>query len=221
MKWCFVALLLLNIVVAAMQWVAQRSRALPELYVQRADAKVIQLRQEYEEKNPSASAQRGDQCLLMGPMPSQDAATYWHKQFQWAAIGSEIVVQTVQKSPGFMVYLGPMQNKEQAVNLLKELQVQKIESFVIESGVFENAVSLGVYENIDLARVKKEEVGQLGFAGKVGEMERQKEAFWVFVSMPYVSENKVKIDNVLAANSKLPELRQIFCKGVASKKLLP
>lgn len=221
MKWCFVALLLLNIVVAAMQWVAQRSRALPDTYVQTADAEVIQLRQEYEEQSTSVSVHGSDQCLLLGPMPSQDAATYWHKQFQWAAIRSETVVQSVQKAPGYMVYLGPMQDEAQAINLLKELQAQKIESFVIDSGVFENAVSLGVYENIDLARVKKEEVSQRGFVAQVGEIDRQSEAFWVFVSMPYVSENKVKIDNVLAANPRLPELRQIFCKGVASKKLLP
>lgn len=221
MKWCFVALLLLNIVVAAMQWVAMRSKVMPEQYVQRADAKVVQLRSEFEDQSVQGATMGSEQCLLLGPLPSQDAATYWHKQFQWAAISSDTVVQSLQKAPGYMVYLGPMPDKDQALSLLQELQAQKIESFVIASGEFENAVSLGVYENIDLARVKKEEISQRGFVAKVGEMERQKEAFWVFVSTPYVSENKRKIDGVLAANTKRPEMRRIFCKSVASKKLLP
>lgn len=221
MKWCFLALLLLNLLVAAMQWVTMRAKAPPEVYVERPDVEVIQLRQEHEAQGSAAALGNTDQCLLLGPMPSQDAATYWHKQFQWAAISSETVVQAVQKAPSYMVYLGPMASQAEAVKLLQELQAQKIESFVIASGAFENGVSLGIYENIDLATVKKEEMSQRGFAAKVGEMERQKEAFWVFVSTPYVSENKKKIDNILAVNSKLPEMRQIFCKSIASKKLLP
>ena len=98
MKWCFVALLLLNVLVAAMQWLTLRAKALPEVYVERSDVKVIQLRQEHEAQGSAESLGNTEQCLLLGPMPSQDAATYWHKQFQWAAINSETVIQADRKS---------------------------------------------------------------------------------------------------------------------------
>jgi len=221
MKWCFVALLLLNVLVAAMQWISLRAKTLPEVYSVGPGAMLIELREEREVKEGRLAAQDVEQCLLLGPLASQDAATYWQKQFQWANVAAEVVVQEAQKAPGFMVYLEPGQSQAAALALLRELQVQNIESFVISSGEYQHGVSLGIYENLDLASVRKVEISQRGFAAKVTEIRRSSEMFWVFLKEPYLLESKKKIDNILAVNSRLPEMRQIFCKSVASKKLLP
>jgi hypothetical protein len=221
MRLCFVSLLTLNLVVLALQWISERAKAPLSIYSERPGVQRVQLLQESNVVDAGQAAQPGSQCLLLGPMAGEAAATYWQRQFAWAGVASESVLQKVVQAPSYMVYFGPLSDRQKAQISLREFHERKIDSFVVSSGRFENAISLGVFENIDLARVRMSALKEQGFAVQMGEIERHKDEFWVLVSDPYVDENKEKIDGIIRSNSKLPEMRQIFCKSVASKKGLP
>ncbi len=222
MKLYLIALLSLNLLVFAMQWVVQRSKVMPEQYIERPGVNRLEFLKEYVARHAVEQSGAPAQCLLLGPLPKKELATYWHRQFNWAGIASEEVVQQLALSPAYMVYFGPLKSQQQAMHHLREFHALNIvDSYLISSGKLENAISLGLYETIELAKARQEELQRQGFAVQMDAMPRQKDEYWVYVSSPYHAENKEKIERVMAANPKRPETRQIFCKSVASEKTLP
>ncbi|ARU54764.1 hypothetical protein OLMES_0667 [Oleiphilus messinensis] len=151
-------------------------------------------------------------CELVGPLRKPDAELVYRmlerSDVQW-------IEQSVQRSPNYWVYIEPRVDRANAVALMRDLKDRGIDSFVITQGFLNNAVNLGVFENIDSAKKLKIMREALGFPISIRAKPRQKVIYWLsFERSDAVKWDLVDISRL--SDKKMPERRKIFCKSVDS-----
>jgi len=220
-KWIFFVLLGLNLVLASMQWWDIRGSEGQSRYIKNTDSKQLVLLREQSVPLQLQIDASEQQCELVGPMSDKALAENLLTQLSKDGISASLVVQPMQKAPGYWVYFGPIADKESRLAKLREFQSNGIDSYIITSGKLKGAISVGVFENIDSAHRMKKSMSEHGYQSELSEIEKQSEAYWLLVSESYLIENKKKIENILKSIEVRPEMRQIFCKSVASEKQFP
>jgi hypothetical protein len=156
-------------------------------------------------------------CLLLGPLENQEQAEVILQSLGGDNKSSKLVVQKVKKAPSYWVYFNTYAEKT-VDEWLEDFKLKKIDSYVIRSGDLKGALSLGVFENIDLAYRLKKMMKKKGFESKISEINKLDSEFWLLFSAGYAAENKKKIDEMLTPLKKMHEKREIMCKSVASEK---
>jgi hypothetical protein len=215
MKWIFLSLLAINVVLVSMQWVSSRSISVPVEYIEEKGSKQLALLSEAGSRQQLG--ERGLMCLLLGPLEGRPQAEMILESLGGGDENSKLVVQKVKKAPGYWVYFNDFSAKT-AVDLSEEFRLKKVDSYVISSGDLKGALSLGVFENIDLAYRLKKMMKKKGYETKISEINKVDNEFWLLFSASYAAENKKKIDEMLTPLKKMHEKREIMCKSVASEK---
>ena len=216
MKWIFLSLLAINVVLISIQWVNSRNITVPEKYIERGDSKSLDLLVEVGSERLSAR-RAADMCLLLGPLENEGQAEVILQSLGGDNKSSKLVVQKVKKAPSYWVYFNTYAEKT-VDEWLEDFKLKKIDSYVIRSGDLKGALSLGVFENIDLAYRLKKMMKKKGFESKISEINKLDSEFWLLFSAGYAAENKKKIDEMLIPLKKMHEKREIMCKSVASEK---
>ena len=216
MKWVFLSLLAINVALIAMQWFDTRRIAAPIEYIERPGSKLLKLLGG-EDEGLSKERRSADMCLLLGPLERREQAEQILDVLGEGDERSKLVVQKVKKAPSYWVYFDAYDEKGVS-DWLKEFKLNKIDSYVIGSGDLKGALSLGVFENIDLAYRLKKLMKKKGYEAKISEITKADSEFWLLFTAGYAAENKKKIDEMLTPLKKMHEKREIFCKSVASEK---
>jgi len=216
MKWIFLSLLAINVVLISIQWVSSRNVVVPLDYTVEKGSKRLELLG--EAGGASLSEGRAvEVCLLVGPLETRVQAEVMLKSLESDGESSKLVVQKVKKAPSYWVYFDDYEEKPDD-DWLEEFKLKKIDSYVIGAGELKGALSLGVFENIDLAYRLKKMMKKKGYESKINEITKEDNEFWLLFSKGYAAENKKKIDEMLTPLKKLHEKREILCKSVASEK---
>jgi len=216
MKWIFLSLLAINVVLISIQWVDSRNVVVPADYIEGGGSKRLELLGEIG----GESVMRGratEMCLLVGPLDAKPQAEVILKSLNSDGDNSKLVIQKVKKAPSYWVYFDDYAEKNVAA-WVEEFKIKKIDSYVVASGGIKGALSLGVFENIDLAYRLKKIMKKKGYETKISEINKVDSEFWLLFSAVYAAENKKKIDEMLTPLKKMHEKREIFCKSVASEK---
>jgi len=216
MKWIFLSLLAINVVLISIQWVDSRSAVVPAEYIKGDASKRLELLGEVG-GGPTKRGRAAEMCLLVGPLDAKPQAEVMLESLNSDGDNSKLVVQKVKKAPSYWVYFDEYAEKNVAV-WVEEFKLKKIDSYVIGSGGLKGALSLGVFENIDLAYRLKKMMKKKGYEAKISEINKVDSEFWLLFSAVYAAENKKKIDEMLTPLKKMHEKREIFCKSVASEK---
>lgn len=119
-------------------------------------------------EQPSAPALLG--CVILGPIESREAleAVVTRLRSTGALVDSP-------EGPGvaaldYHVYVEPSASWNAARAVEEELEAQSIEDVdIILRGTYENAVSVGVHHNRNLAEARRDRIAALGYAVKVRE----------------------------------------------------
>jgi len=219
MKWFFIILLSLNIILLGVQWLDHREDGLASEYLEVDEDKKIELLRERGQgiKQESTDAR----CALLGPIDEEAVASNLKKVLLNDSVSAELVVQEHKKAPGYWVYFDELNGDAARQSQLEEFRSKGVDSFVIAAGDLKGAISLGVFENIDSARRLKKKMIKRGYIVKISEIQKSETEYWLLLPIDYAAENKHKIDKIVSSVLKNQEMREIFCKSVASEKQFP
>ena len=110
MKWIFLSLLAINVVLISIQWVNSRNITVPEKYIERGGSKSLDLLVEVGSERLSAR-RAADMCLLLGPLENEGQAEVILQSLGGDNKSSKLVVQKVKKAPSYWVYFNTYAEK--------------------------------------------------------------------------------------------------------------
>lgn len=112
------------------------------------------------------------ECRAWGPFTSLEALEAVSVRIRELGEILEIRPSEVRSAPDYLVYLDSDNNLDNARRLLKELESQSFDAYVIAGGEFVNMVSAGVFSSEERALRQVETLTDLGYAPAVEALER-------------------------------------------------
>ena len=113
-----------------------------------------------------------------------------------------------------------MRSRREALDILRELQAKKIDSFLITEGELVNGISLGFYTKEELAQAIQKQRRDQGYEAKIHQIPRFALQLWeAFVGDEYNKLNDELWQKVKAGTEGL-ELRKNSCDLIASAERL-
>lgn len=234
MRSIFIALIIINLLVFAAQWLLRDSPSLVAAAPLAAQAPSLQgaslqLLSEAEgaaqKKAPVVSANRtpsrpsaveaSSMCTMVGPFIQLLHAEYLIERLQAMEADAEIQAIEVPDGLGYWVYLPPEMSEKEALRRLYELQAKKIDSYIIPNGELTNGISLGIFNDRSAANIRINEIREQGYRAELREVARTISETWVV--MPITEAEKIDPEiwiDLLRQQSGL-EKRQNYCLGVA------
>lgn len=127
----------------------------------------------------SEEGRSGPACYTIGPLPTLLAQQ--RARDRLAPFASQFRARQTEadRDRGWWVYL-PAANRSEALKLTQNLAERGVEDYyVVAGGSLENAVSVGLYENIDNARDRQQRIRAMGFDAQLEVRRETVPQFWV------------------------------------------
>lgn len=121
----------------------------------------------------------GPACYTIGPLPTLLAQQ--RARDRLAPFSAQLQTRQTEadRDRGWWVYL-PAADRNRALELTQELAERGVEDYyVVAGGTLENAVSVGLYENIENARDRQRRIRALGFDAQLEVRRETVPQFWV------------------------------------------
>ena len=134
-------------------------------------------------KVAALKSSKGEQvCIAIGPLASGASAQNIISRLTAVDVQSSVSSVDIDGVPDYWVFMPPLPDHRTALSKIKELQSQKIDSFIITQGELENGISLGLFsEEYRAVKVQKDIVAK-GYAVDVREVPRPHREYWVVVN---------------------------------------
>lgn len=234
MRWLIYFLLVLNIVVFAWFQFQQRYHkiAVAEPQVQLFDfssvprLEIVGLEEIKDNKNEveqvtsveTLEEAAVDRCWLVGHYPEVISAREVRIELEGMGVYSHIVEKEIDLPPVSWVYIPSFGSREDAMPVLRKLQLNGIDSFLLtEEGEYQYAISLGFFGNKGSAeQIRAERVSQ-GYDAKVTERVRKKAAYWLALYDIQHSDSGImhqKLNKTIKSRKNIKKL-EISCKELA------
>lgn len=159
-------------------------------------------------------------CHMIGPFKEKISA----HQVQDRLRALDITVNTYQVNvpdkPDFWVYLGPMRSRKEALDMLKELQSKKIDSFLIGDGDLVNGISLGFFTKELLAQAVLKQRREQGYDAKLRAVPRFTQELWEVFAAEHYAKLSDELWQQIKAGTQGVELRKNSCDLIASAEKL-
>lgn len=121
----------------------------------------------------------GPGCYTIGPLPTLLAQQRATDRLAPFTARLQTRQSQADRDRGWWVYL-PASDRSQALELTQELAERGVEDYyVVAGGTLENAVSVGLYENIENARERQRRIRALGFNAQLEVRREVVPQFWV------------------------------------------
>lgn len=152
-------------------------------------------------------------CEMLGPVTDVDVARQLRDRLIVGGLDAAAYRMAVPVRTDYWVHLGPLATRRDALDLLRELQQQQIDSFIITEGELANSISLGYFTREASARRAMEERREQGYDAKVSGISRYDDQYWVAIEEPPESVDEQLIPDGV-------ERRKNFCDVIASAEKL-
>lgn len=157
------------------------------------------------------------QCLVVGPFTSTGMADQMQQRLFSLGISSRERSDNEDASYDFWVHIPPLPGREVAIRLLRELQGQNIDSFVITQGELANGISLGLFGKEASANKVSSRLLQAGYETRIKELPRQPRTFWLELLEDHASKITENMWQTFANDYKDLKILEKSCKGIASE----
>lgn len=118
-------------------------------------------------------------CYTIGPLPTLLAQQRAQDRLAPFVSAMQLRQTEADRDRGWWVYL-PTPDRNAALALTRQLAEKGVEDYyVIAGGALENAVSVGLYENLDNARRRQHQIRLLGFSAQLDVRRETTPQFWV------------------------------------------
>lgn len=167
-----------------------------------------------------ATSQEGggeELCVVVGPFPALLRAEYFVEALAALEVEAEVRELEVPEGEGYWLYLPPEPSKKLALERLREVQGQDIDSYLIPRGELENGISLGMFTREALALEQQAAVRELGYEAEIKTITRTRSEIWVRVDRPQSQRLSRAAWHQLLEREKGVEKLQKYCQGVASE----
>lgn len=228
MRWIFVLALMIN----AIYYFYERSVTSPQKALDGSVVAVRDLGQPVlllserpelsrppEEKSVSVAVEeKPTLCWMLGPFSEQISAKQVLGRLEGLDIYFRLKAVEVQGKPDYWVYIPPYLSRKLAMSALSELQIKKIDSFLISSGEFENGISLGLFSGKDRAEKLLEKRKAQELAAKMAEKPRLYTEYWLISQEGEYEKFSEKLWQKIHAGNQELERRKNFCNRLASSE---
>ncbi len=152
-------------------------------------------------KNPIiVGKERNAGCKALGPFPGITVAQAAAERLQSRALKVEL--RAIDKPAGeydYRVMIPPAPSLEDAFRKLRELQSQKIDSYVITQGEDALGISLGVYSTREAAGRVSDELAGEGYDVEIRKISRFDRQYWIFsADAPDLSLDEESLNGLVA-----------------------
>lgn len=170
------------------------------------------------QKNVQKDEAEKDRCWLLGYFPEVISARDMRITLENIGVYTHIVAKERELPAVSWVYIPPLESRQDAMALLKELQSNNIDSFVVmDEGEDQFAISLGFFGNKDSAlMVMKQRLAE-GYSAKIAERIRKRPAFWLGLYEIQHSDKElmnIRLENALKQTERVKR-QEISCKELA------
>jgi len=115
----------------------------------------------------------------------------------------------------YWVMLPPYDTRRRALQTLRELQARKIDSYLVSSGDFKNAISLGLFSREELAKGVQEKIREAGYPAEIRPKDKQNQRLWVLVVAEQPLENTTKSLSSLVSRQSGIKISNTSCEMFA------
>lgn len=166
-------------------------------------------------------------CYLVGDFNSIDEANSFLNLLQTMDYLAELHLAGEELPPLYRTYLPPASSREIATITLDGLserlggQNLQVETYLITRGLLENAVALGVYEELGEAQIVSDQVGELGYIVEIEVIHRSTGA--IQLVMAKVDFTPLEIAEWLEFAGDRPDLTysENLCETIAQGAQFP
>jgi len=123
-------------------------------------------------------------CTLIGPFASKVVAQSLHAELQEQGLEVQIETSKPGSLPDYLVYVGPASDRIAARELMTQFQDRSIDSYLIDKGSFENAISLGMFTRRPFALALQAKVRNQGYDAKISQIPRKREGYQLRADLP-------------------------------------
>ena len=163
----------------------------------------------------------GRGCLLLGPIFEQERAQDFKLRLNEFGLRSTLMKREREKAPRYWVYYGPFESYSESLKEHRKFRDQGVDNFIITQDDLYGALSFGVFENIDSAQRMQAVMRSKGYHTSIRNIFKFESRWWVEIEVPEEGLISSKINNIQLDLGLDLEMREFFCKTVASEKPLP
>ena len=158
------------------------------------------------------------QCLVVGPFSSSTRADQMQQRLFSLGISSRERSDSEADGYDHWVHIPPLPSRDAAIRLLRELQGQEIDSFVITQGELANGISLGLFSKEASANKVSSRLLQAGYETRIKQLPRQPQTYWLELAEKNAESITEEMWDNFAREYNGLKILEKNCKGIASGK---
>ena len=181
MKWFIYLLLIFNIGFAAWHFrgLDTSEESVVDVLDINNESQLILLSELQQQQTLKKSA-GGKLCYSLGPFTNKVEADNAQELLKEENVETKNIRLRDTSLSGYWVILPASESRKEAKKHIKKLKKLKIKDyFLVATGSYENAVSLGVYSQKKLARRRVDEMIRLGFIPRMESVALPRKVYWV------------------------------------------
>ncbi len=121
-------------------------------------------------------------CQLLGPFSTEEELTQFRAGLSDHGVQNNLLKREEVVREDFWLIIPPRKTRWQAEQLLHELEQKQIESFIVDGGEYQNAISLGIFVEQKNTDNYREKLARLGVEAEVVLRPYFKKMTWVQVA---------------------------------------
>ncbi|OUS30808.1 hypothetical protein A9Q99_05420 [Gammaproteobacteria bacterium 45_16_T64] len=130
-------------------------------------------------------------CPQIGPYTVKNDATDYASKLKNVEYLVSVNVVEVSSKIDSWVLIPSEGTRKDSLQLLRELQAKKIDSYLVAEGEQKNAISLGLFQKSESALGVQERMKAAGYHSVIEEIERVKKEYWVQVNATKESADRL------------------------------
>jgi hypothetical protein len=153
-------------------------------------------------------------CWAIGPVADKLTLAQLERRVESSYVEYEVSGVDVAADSEYWVYMGPYPSRKESMRQLRQLQQNKIDSYLIAKGKMAEAISLGIFKNKDGASRLLTKYSGKGYSVKLKEVTKFNTVYWLSGTASNKQDSEDLYENLKQDFSKL-EKRDYFCKTLA------
>lgn len=188
MRWVFLSLVCLNLLVMVWFWRDQAGMTVdtPQADRSNADGQSLILLSElnqgelnFKTQKESEKTNNEQRCYSVGPFKDENDAKFLGIRAEALGFSSEMRSLATGGSIEHWVHVPPLANRQQSLQLLRELQGRGIDSYIITQGDLAEGISLGLFRNQTSAERLTEKMRGMDYNVIIKEVIRGEKELWL------------------------------------------
>jgi hypothetical protein len=186
MRWVFLSLVCLNLLVMVWFWRDQAGTGVNTIKEPEQKGESLVLLSEldasdinYKEARSSTDSDTGSRCYSVGPLADRIDAKHLKVRAEALGFNSELRGLTTGTSIEHWVHIPPQADRQQSLRLLRELQGRGVDSYIITQGDLAEGISLGLFRNADSANKLTKKMKALDYDVVIKEVTRGEKELWL------------------------------------------